>query len=64
MATNTSPGRRIGRRPGLSVVLKPSRRVYDGEVVEVRLGDGRIVAGQARRLDDGKIRVFLPEGYA
>jgi hypothetical protein len=55
-----------GKRPvgQLSAVLTPSRRVRDGERVEVELGDGRLVVGRALLLDDGKIRVFLPEGYA
>lgn len=48
----------------LSAVLSPHRRVRDGEVVEVVLGDGRHVVGRATVLDDGKIRVMLPEGYA
>lgn len=54
-------GRPVGT---LSAVLSPSRRVRDGAVVEVVLGDGRVIAGRATLLDDGKIRVALPEGYA
>ena len=54
------------RRPvgQLSAVLTPSRPVRDGENVDVVLGDGRSFVGRALKLEDGKIRVFLPDGYA
>lgn len=51
-------------RPSLSAVLKAPRRVRDGAAVTVVLGDGREFVGRAIRLDDEKIRVFLPDGYA
>ena len=50
---------RVGR---LSVVLRPSQRIRDGQPVTVRLGSGRVIEGYARVLDEEAIRVELPEG--
>jgi hypothetical protein len=51
--------RRAGR---LSVVLRPSQYIRDGQPVTVTLASGRTVQGYARRLDEEAIRVELPEG--
>ena len=52
-----------GRKPynGVSAVLRGVRGVRDGQTVEVVLGDGRTVVGRAEWLDDGVIRVRLPD---
>lgn len=54
--------RRVSR---LSVVLRTSQRIRDGQAVTVTLASGRTIAGYARTLDDdGAIRVELPEGVS
>lgn len=63
MTHNARIGPWRGRKPvgGLSAVLRGVQRVRDGQTVEVVLADGRIVVGRAEWLDDGVIRVRLPD---
>ena len=56
--------RLVPRRTRLSVVLRGAQTVRDGSRVTVRLASGRTVDGYARKLEDGSVRVELPDGVS